>query len=244
MPFIIPLDLEHYILHDIPQQHSDLPHLSMKFPPIIPVHDPTKYTQYTDSLLQENQHEPIPSLAENADERGNLRYRIISQDNIWAGQHPVLDEIAILLRFLCQWFNQATSIRSFNTLPKDFHTGSESAISHLSWSYRSLQLLAMGKANGELPYSSESMRACRPALTREYEIFRQWVKQPDEEEGDGEDENRDGISSQQHLAACPRTERDQDERDGEGAPPCLSWWAKGDEGEWDEEGAPPWTKWD
>lgn len=239
MPFIIPLDLEYYILHDIPQQYNDLPHLSMKFPLIIPVHDPTKYTQYTDLLLQENQHDPIPSLAEKADERGNLRYRIISQDNIWAGQHPVLDEIAILLRFLCQWFNQATSIRSFDSLPKDFHTASEAAISHVAWSYRSLQLRAIGKANGELPYSSESMRTRRPTLTREYEIFRQWVKQPDEEGG-----NRGGFSSQQHLDACPQTEGDEDEQDEEGPSTCLSWWAKGDEGEWGEEGAPPWTKWE
>lgn len=244
MPFIIPLDLEHFILHDIPQQHSDLPHLSMKFPLIIPVHDPTKYTEYTDLLLQENQHDPIPSLAEKADERGNLRYRIISRDNIWAGQHPVLDEISILLRFLCQWFGQATSIRSFDFLPKDFHTGSEAAISHLAWSYRSLQLRAMGKANGELPYSSESMRTRRPALTREYEIFRQWVKQPDEEDGDEEDGNRGGNALQQHLDACSRMEGDEGERDEEGASPCLPWWEKGDEGEWDEEGAPPWTKWE
>lgn len=235
MPLIIPLDLEHYILHDIPQQHSDLPHLSMKFPLIIPVHDPTKYPEYTDLLLQENQHDPIPSLVEKADERGNLRYRIISRDNIWAGQHPVLDEIAILLRFLGQWFGQLTSLISSNSLPKDFHTNSEAAISHLAWSYRSLQLRAMGKANGELPYSSESMRTRRPALTREYEIFRQWVKQPDEEDG-----NRGGDALQQHLEACPWTERDEGELDEEGA----SWWAKVDEGEWDEEGAPPWTKWE
>lgn len=237
MPLIIPLDLEHYILHDIPQQHSDLPHLSIKFPLIFPIHDPTKYTEYTDLLLQENQHDPIPSLVEKADERGNLRYRIISRDNIWTGQHPVLDEIAILLRFLCQWFGQASSIRSSNFLPKDFHTGSEAAISHLAWSYRSLQLRAMGKANGELPYSSESMRTRRPALTREYEIFRQWVKQPDEEDG-----NRDGNALQQHLDAGPWTEGDESELDEEGASPFLSWWAKGDEGEWDEEGAPPWAK--
>lgn len=235
MPLIIPLDLEHYILHDIPQQHSDLPHLSMKFPLIIPVHDPTKYSEYTDLLLQENQHDPIPSLVEKADERGNLRYRIISRDNIWAGQHPVLDEIAILLRFLGQWFGQLRSLISSNSLPKDFHTNSEAAISHLAWSYRSLQLRAMGKANGELPYSSESMRTRRPALTREYEIFRQWVKQPDEEDG-----NRGGDALQQHLEACPLTEGDEGEPDEEGG----SWWEKGDEGEWDEEGAPPWTKWE
>lgn len=243
MPFIIPLDLEHYILHDIPQQHSDLHHLGMKFPLIIPVHDPTKYTEYTDLLLQENQHDPIPSLADKADERGNLRYRIISRDNVWAGQHPVLDEIAILLRFLCQWFGQATSIISFDLLPNDFHTGSEAAISHLAWSYRSLQLRTMGKANGELPYSSESMRTRRPALTREYEIFRQWVKQPDEEDGGEVDGNRGVKALQQYLDACPRTEGDEGEPSEEGASPYDSWWSKGDEGEWDEEGAPPWTEW-
>lgn len=243
MPFIIPLDLEHYILHDIPQQHSDLPHSAMKFPLIIPVHDPTKYTEYTDALLQENQHDPIPSLADKADERGNLRYRIISRDNIWAGQHPMLDEIAILLRFLCQWFGQAISIRSFDFLPKDFHTGSEAAISHLAWSYRSLQLRTIGKANGELPYSSESMRTRRPALTREYEIFRQWIKQPDEEDGGEVDGNRGVKTLQQYLDACPQTEGDEGEQDEEGVSPYHSWWSKGDEGEWDEEGAPPWTEW-
>lgn len=240
MPLIIPLELENYILHDIPQQHSDLHHLGMKFPLIIPVHDPTKYTEYTDLMLQENQHDPIPSLADKADERGNLRYRIISRDNIWAGQDPVLDEIAILLRFLCQWFGQATSIISIDLLPSDLHTGSEAAISHLAWSYRSLQLRTMGKANGELPYSSESMRTRRPALTREYEIFRQWVKQPGEENESEVDENRGVKNLKQYLNACPRTEGAKGERDEKGASP---WWSKGDEGEWDEEGAPPWTEW-
>ena len=166
-------------------------------------------------LRQEGQHDFIPPIAEKVDERGNLRYRIITHENMWAGQHHVLDEIAILLRFLCQWFDHATSIRFREPLPEDFHTDSKAAIFHLAKSYKSLQLRVMGKANGELPYSSERMRTGRPALTREYENFRQWVKQPDEENG-----NSDGISSQ----------------------PCF--WAEGDEGEWDEEGAPPWTKWE
>lgn len=238
MPFIIPLDLEDYILHGIPQQHNDLPHPSMAYPPIIPIHDPTKYTQYTDLLLQETQHDPIPSIAEKADEGGNLRYRIITQHNMWAGQHPVLDEIAILLRILCQWFDHATSFGYFESLPEGFHTDSEAAIFHVAWSYKSLQLRAMGEANGELPYSSESMRTGRPALTREYELFRQWVKQPDEEDG-----NYDGISSQRHVDSCSQTEGDESEWSKEGAP-NPGWWTEGDEGEWDAAGAPPWTKWE
>ena len=239
MPFIIPLDLEIYILHDIPQQHNDLPHLCMTYPPIIPVHDTTKYTQYTDMLLQENQYDPIPSIADKADEGGNLRYRIITERNMWAGQHPVLDEIAILLRFLCQWFDHATSTRFSVVLPEDFNTDSERAIFNLAWSYKSLQLRAMGKANGELPYSSGRIRTGRLALTREYEIFRQWVKQPDEKDG-----NHDGISSQRHPDLCPRTEEDENEWSTEGALTSPRWWTEGDEGEWDEGGAPPWTKWE
>lgn len=223
----------------MPQQHNDLPRLCMTYPPIIPVHDTTKYTQYADMLLQENQYDPIPSIVDQADERGNLRYRIITERNLWAGQHPMLDEIAILLRFLCLQFNHATSARDSGVLPEMFNTDSESAIFHLAWSYKSLQLGAMGKANAELPYSSGRIRTGRSALTREYEVFREWAKQPEEKDG-----NHDGISSQLHPDSCPRTEEDENEWSREGVLASPRWWTEGDEGEWDEGGAPPWTKWE
>lgn len=240
MPIIIPLDLENYILHDIPLQHDDLPHLSMAYPLIIPIHDPTKYRQYADMMLQAFQYQPIPSIAEKADEGGNLRYRIISEHNMWAGQHPVLDEIAILLRLLCRWFSYTTTLQQFEPLPEYFHTGSEAAMVHLARSYRTLQLHAMEKANGELPYSSDSIRTGRPALTKEYEIFRQWVKQPDKEDG-----NHDGILSHRHVNSYPQTEWDESEWSRDGYPAPSPWlWKEGDEGEWDEAGVPSWTKWE
>ena len=91
-PITIPYDLE---LH-IRGLHS---HLAQSVFPnsthLIPVHDPTRHDAANAFL---------PSLSSNAtDESGNLRYVVITNESMWAGQHRVLDEISEIYWILFHW---------------------------------------------------------------------------------------------------------------------------------------------
>lgn len=64
---------------------------------LIPVHDPSR--NYTNNAL-------LPSLGTTAtDESGNLRYVVITNESMWAGQHRVLDEISEIYWILFRWLN-------------------------------------------------------------------------------------------------------------------------------------------
>ena len=62
---------------------------------LIPVHDPSRHNLITTTL---------PSLPETMSESGNIRYWLITNESMWAGQHRVLDEVAELLLMLFNWF--------------------------------------------------------------------------------------------------------------------------------------------
>ncbi|KAL9126622.1 MAG: hypothetical protein Q9217_004360 [Psora testacea] len=99
VPVIIPSDLEQYILHTLPEQYPDLPSHFTETPCLIPLHDPTTHDAATS---------PIPSLHDTGNESGNLRYWVITNQSMWAGQHRVLDEVAELLWTLFHWLMQQT----------------------------------------------------------------------------------------------------------------------------------------
>jgi len=82
IPVIVPCDLEDLLLTGLQQHYPDLPVSATQFPSLIPVHDPSTYNP---SSTQ------IPSLLDTTGEKGNLRYWVITNESMWAGQHPALD---------------------------------------------------------------------------------------------------------------------------------------------------------
>ena len=78
-------ELEQYFISTLEQEYPDLPSHTRAFKPLIPVHDPAKYDASAS---------PLPSLHDDGSETGNLRYWVISNESMWAGQHRALDEMA------------------------------------------------------------------------------------------------------------------------------------------------------
>ena len=95
-PLAIPYDLELHI-RDLVSHHI---HPACPNPThLVPVHDPTRHDA-ANALL--------PSLNSTAtDESGNLRYVVITNESMWAGQHRVLDEISEVYWILFHWLNKS-----------------------------------------------------------------------------------------------------------------------------------------
>lgn len=88
IPMVVPADLETHICASV------LPHMSLDYQPLIPVHDPSKH---------DPQIARLPSLPISGHDMGNLRYWIVSNKSMWAGQ-PALDDLSRVLRCLDNWF--------------------------------------------------------------------------------------------------------------------------------------------
>ena len=196
-------------MSSLPQQYGDIPSHFTNFKPLIPLHDASKYNPSTAIL---------PSLQDTASESGNLRYWVITNESMWAQQHPVLDETAELLWSLFYWLNRdwgTTRIR----------TDDPNCKWHLARSFRRRIVLP------EAPdHSTATMKSGLPSL-RETLLFKPWAFAspiiPDrhftgQEDGPG------------------HHELFRDEWVRYPFPDDLFWHAS-DEGSWDEEGVPPWT---
>ena len=85
IPLIVPYGLEDFLIRKLREDYPDLPVTSI---PLIPLHDATNYDA-TASIL--------PSLRDSMTEEGNLRYWVITNTSMWAGQHRVLDEMTEIL---------------------------------------------------------------------------------------------------------------------------------------------------
>ena len=94
IPLTIPKELDDYIHYELLPSIPDLPHTYTRRYSVTKIHDP----------LRQDDSAVLPSLQDTEAEIGNLRYWTINERNIWAGQHPVVDELFELYRaiFLSQ----------------------------------------------------------------------------------------------------------------------------------------------
>ena len=94
IPLTIPRELEDYIHNEFLPSVPNLPRSYTRKPVLTIIHD---------ALLQ-NDSAVLPSLRDTETETGNPRYWIIDNRNIWAGQHPMVDELFELYKgiFLSQ----------------------------------------------------------------------------------------------------------------------------------------------
>jgi len=133
VPVIIPTGLEDYLTNVLPQEYSSLSWHTPRFRCLIPVHDPSKHDPQTT---------PIPSLRDTAGESGNLRFWTITNESMWAGQHPALDETADVLWPLFLWLNQRATP---NKGP--LGTDQSDCVWHLARYFRRCLLPESGEAN-------------------------------------------------------------------------------------------------
>lgn len=187
------------------------------FKSLIPVHDTATHNPATATL---------PSLQETVAESGNLRYWAITNENMWAGQHRVLDEISEIIWSFFHLF-------SLDALT-DFATGNgvdaELCVWELARSFRRRIVLPEVPAEDAQRASTLSRRAGFPTL-RESLLFRPWVfytpKQPDREYVElMNDEDPPHEFFDEDNVRYPF--------------PDHLFWKVGDEGEWEGEGVPIW----
>ena len=86
IPIAVPSELEDYIYKDLLPSISDLPHSYTRRRTLNPIHD-TRFNRASATL---------PSLSDSDAETGNLRYWVVDNDNLWAGQHAIIDELSEL----------------------------------------------------------------------------------------------------------------------------------------------------
>jgi hypothetical protein len=224
IPLIVPWDLENYILNQLPQDFPDLPTHVTSSKPLIHVHDVSKYDPTTGVL---------PSLQDVASEKGNLRYWVITNTSMWAGQHHAVDETAEILWSLFHWFNQA--VKSFAPDdPEMIGTDHELCKWHVAESCRRRIVLPQIPSDDGFEHQipsvpRKSVKAAMPTL-RESLLFRPWV-----------------FHTPVKLSFGPvgdeyiRIAHELFHEDGVLYPfPDELFWNEGDEGEWDENEAPPW----
>ena len=213
IPLILPWDLENYILTNIPHQHPDLPSHITRHPPLIPVHDTFKYDS-TQGIL--------PTLRDIVSEKGNLRYWVITNESMWAGQHRALDEIAEVLWSFFYWFKQTQN-------PTDLNTDSEECVWHLArFCRRNIVLPQVPTDNALFP--TNRIKAGLPSL-RESLLFRPWVIQspaPGRDFAGAEESHGPHRLFDEDAVLYPF--------------PDDLFWTEGDEGEWEGDGAPPWRE--
>ncbi|KAL8706294.1 MAG: hypothetical protein Q9201_000670 [Fulgogasparrea decipioides] len=209
MPLVVPLDLQRYITNDVQSRYEDLPENALS-KLLLPVHDPSKYDSITAT---------VPSLHDTASEIGNLRYRLVTNQSMWAGQHRALDEVAELLNSLFSWFMHREDFSLPVTDGHKFATDNDQCIWHLAASFRRRLIL---------PKASTKLERGQSLPAREARLFRAWaltplprVERPYEEENEKMQEFQDEVA------------RGGDIPDG-------LFWGEGNKGTWDEEGVPVW----
>lgn len=155
----IPYDLELHFRdltsHDI---HPVIPNPTH----LIPVHDPTR--NYTNNAL-------LPSLnTTSTDESGNLRYLVITNESMWAGQHRVHDEISEIYWILFHWLNKSV------LLPDQVGTESAECLFHVADALRRRVLPESIIADSAAKHEGSKASATKSGLPiREALLFRAWA---------------------------------------------------------------------
>ncbi|KAL8983513.1 MAG: hypothetical protein Q9205_002274, partial [Flavoplaca limonia] len=170
MPFIVPMTLEVAMDSELTARCAGTPGLKPEhLPSLIPVHDPSKHDPRTAT---------VPSLADTVKDSGNLRYWLITNENMWAGLHRAADEVSELLTALFDWFLQCERLRGWDTTMHG--TDAPQCIRHLAKAFRRRLVLP-----------KETDTRVRGQLSkREARLFRPWalvrparVKRAYDEEG-------------------------------------------------------------
>ncbi|KAL8708513.1 MAG: hypothetical protein Q9225_007586 [Loekoesia sp. 1 TL-2023] len=210
MPLLIPLELETFIAQ-LAYHHDDLPNNALS-ELLIPAHDPSKHDPSTATM---------PSLHDCTDESGNLRYWLVTNKSMWAGQHWVLDEVAELLAALFDWFESSDEAYDSNTSARH-GTDNPECLWHLAKIFRRRLIL---------PETSNTLERGQLLPEREARLFRAWVMaRPPKVQRIFDDDDDDEMM-----------QKFQKELEMEGDIPDKLFWKDGDEGTWDStEGVPVW----
>ncbi|KAL8724365.1 MAG: hypothetical protein Q9181_006858 [Wetmoreana brouardii] len=210
MPLIIPMDLETSIKAELESCYEDIPH-DVVSKLLIQVHDPSKHEPRTAT---------VPPLFDTVNESGNLRYWVISNESMWAGQHRALDEVSELLASLFNWFVRCDHLSDPTTHNFNPRTDNDQCIWHLADSFRRRLIL---------PEASEKLERGQLLPEREACLFRSWIMTPPARVKRNYDEDDRLMSKFQKKLAS------------EDDIPDKLFWIDGDEGTWgDEEGMPVW----
>ncbi|KAL8925780.1 MAG: hypothetical protein Q9208_003277 [Pyrenodesmia sp. 3 TL-2023] len=202
-PLLMPMGLENYIKNELSSQYDGVPGEALS-KLLLPAHDPLKY---------DPANTPVQSLPDTVEEKGNLRYWLVTNKSMWAGQHRVVDEVSELLVALSEYF--AKDI----LLPDNLDTGASECIRHL---------LAAFRRRLVLPEMSDTAERGEILPSREARLLRAWAltRPPAVERSfEGDDEIMQRL---------------EDELAQDGDVPDHLFWQDGDEGSWDEEGVPVW----
>lgn len=213
IPLAIPWQLENFLTSELPNQYPDFPGHFTAFKCLIPVHDAATYDPATATL---------PSLQDTIAESGNLRYWVITNESMWAGQHRALDEISEVIWSFFHWFAEKPLV--------DIAPSNDKVTHNFCWelarSFRRRIVLPEVPADNICSAHTPSRRMGLPTL-RESLLFRPWVYH------------------------TPKNPHSWDDREDRAHPlfdedkfrypfPDHLFWEEGDEGEWDEEGVPAW----
>ncbi|KAL8932077.1 MAG: hypothetical protein Q9216_006972 [Gyalolechia sp. 2 TL-2023] len=213
-PLIIPMDLETHVTNELSHRYNDLSENALS-QLLIPAHDPSTYDPATATM---------PSLHDTVNESGNLRYWIISNKSMWAGQHRVLDEVSDLLEALFDWLLSGKKRIGLNYATDDPH-----CIWYLAMIFRRRLIL---------PRTSRTLERGQRLPLREARLFRAWAlaRPPSMNEPSGDEHDRESRRLHKVLAKV------QDKQAEAGDVPDELFWKDGDEGTWDcEEGVPVWV---
>ncbi|KAL8761725.1 MAG: hypothetical protein Q9184_002167, partial [Pyrenodesmia sp. 2 TL-2023] len=149
-PLLIPMCLEIYITNDLSSQYDGIPHDTLS-KILLPAHDPSKYDPANTS---------VPSLPDIVEEKGNLRYWLVTNKSMWACQHRVVDEVSELLAALSEWFAKSYPLLN------DHGTDNNDCIRHLVESFRRRIVL---------PDMSDMTERGQTLPAREARLFRAWA---------------------------------------------------------------------
>lgn len=211
---LVPWELQQY-LESLQHEYPGLPPNLANDPFLIPLHEPSKHDINAAT---------IPSLRDTAAESGNLRYWLLTNENMWQGQHAVWDEVNAVMQSLATWFTLAT----------DHATSPEGADDPITTDtemclWNTANLLRRRIVLPELPEGPEPYSAVKPGLLslREALLFRSWAFQSPAPLAHGHD---DLQPNEDWHPIFPENYTFSDEL----------FWEEGDEGEWVGEGAPVW----
>ena len=224
VPLIIPYDLENFILNDISNQYPDLPHNYTAFKPLISVHDPAAHDPATATL---------PSLQDTVAESGNLRYWVVTNESMWAGQHRVMDEISEVLWSLFHWFNHGEAMDPERNTGNN-NTDDDECAWYLARMFRR-RIVLPELPTDDIQHTNVSNRRSGLPTLRESILFRPWAfytpKIPDRTFYELNDDDE---------APHPLYDRIDEDRMQYPFPDHL-FWTDGDEGQWDGDDVPLWS---
>ena len=230
IPIVIPLELDSYLCDTVESLVAD--HRLL-----LQVHDRVKHHSRTARL---------PSLRDISGHKGNIRYWLITNNSMWTGQHPVLDEIYHILWIFFGWFDfVGFARRSHDPRALPFSTATPSC---LFWVVQCLRR-RLGP-HPQVHHSDGDLRRRQGLLPlREALLFRSFVYQNPSFAGGIDAWIHEGRQVDEDL---PAGLAEDDYWHGESIGPSPvdesprsvskydDYWGDSDEGEWIGEGVPAW----